>query len=425
MERKMLALRQAFRIAGVSPRGYVFFCGGRKEAKAKIWFLREKKKMISIALIGSTGSIGRQVCSVVGRYPDKFRFSALVARGNREVFLSQVSRFRPRRAVLTQEGSFAGMPPAIDGVLFSEGEENALECIEDCDVAFVAASGFAGLKYSLKAIACGKRLALANKETLVCGGGLVMREAARRGIDLVPVDSEHSALWQALHFDRRAPFEQLILTASGGPFYGKSKAELAAVTVRDTLRHPTWQMGAKITVDSATLLNKGFEVIEAKWLYDAPFSKIRTVVQPTSIVHSMVAFADGSVLAQMSYPTMEVPIQLALTYPDRLPSGLQIPDFAALGEIRFLTLERKAFPCYDLALTAGEMGDGYPCALNGAGEAAVHAFLRGQIGFTRIAEVIEEVLSRTPRVRADDYESLCEIDRRARGEAVKIIGNGV
>lgn len=381
--------------------------------------------MISIALIGSTGSIGRQVCSVVRRYPDRFCFSALVARGNRELFFEQVSEFRPRRAVLTQKGVFSGMPPAIQGVSFSKGEEKALECIEDCDVAFVAASGFAGLKYSLKAIACGKRLALANKETLVCGGDLVMRQVIEKGIDLVPVDSEHSALWQALHFDRRGKFEQLILTASGGPFYGKSKAELAKVTVKDTLRHPTWQMGAKITVDSATLLNKGFEVIEAKWLYDAPFEKIRTVVQPTSIVHSMVAFADGSVLAQMSYPTMEVPIQLALTYPERLPSGLAVPDFASLGEIRFLPLERKAFPCYDLALTAGAAGGGYPCALNAAGEVAVNAFLREKIGFTRIAEVIEEVLSRTERARADDYESLCEIDRRAREEAEKIIGNAV
>lgn len=381
--------------------------------------------MISIALIGSTGSIGRQVCNVVRRYPDRFCFSALVARGNRELFFEQVSEFRPRRAVLTQKGVFAGMPPAIQGVAFSEGEENALECIEESDVVFVAASGFAGLKYSLKAIACGKRLALANKETLVCGGDMVMRQVREKGIDLVPVDSEHSALWQALHFDRRGKFEQLILTASGGPFYGKSKAELAKVTVKDTLRHPTWQMGAKITVDSATLLNKGFEVIEAKWLYDAPFEKIRTVVQPTSIVHSMVAFADGSVLAQMSYPTMEVPIQLALTYPERLPSGLAVPDFASLGEIRFLPLERKAFPCYDLALTAGAAGGGYPCALNAAGEVAVNAFLREKIGFTRIAEVIEEVLSRTERARADDYESLCEIDRRAREEAEKIIGNAV
>ncbi len=408
----MLAARQAFLTKG----GALPLCA------EKFCFTGEKR-MISIALIGSTGSIGRQVCNVVRRYPDRFRLSALVARRNKELFFEQISEFRPARAVLTERGVIAGMPPVPDGVFLAEGEEDALKCVEDCDVAFVAASGFAGLKYSLKAIACGKKLALANKETLVCGGELVMRETARRGVDLVPVDSEHSALWQALHFDRRAPFEQLILTASGGPFYGKTREELRNVTVEDTLRHPTWQMGAKITVDSATLLNKGFEVIEARWLYDASFSKIRTVVQPTSIVHSMVAFADGSVLAQMSYPTMEVPIQLALTYPERLPAGLNIPDFAALGDIRFLPLERKAFPCYDLALTAGEQGDNYPCALNAAGEEAVGAFLRRQIGFTQIAEVIEEVLSRTERARADDYESLCGVDRRAREEAVKIIGN--
>ncbi len=377
--------------------------------------------MISIALIGCTGSIGRQVCNVVGRYPDKFRFSALVAHSSRELFFRQVAAFRPRRAVLIQKGLLSGMPPAPEGVSFSEGEEEALACIEECDVVFVAASGFAGLKYSLKAIGCGKKLALANKETLVCGGEFVMRLAEEKGVELVPVDSEHSAIWQALHFDRHAKFEELIITASGGPFYGKKPEELKHVTVEQTLRHPTWQMGQKITVDSATLLNKGFEVIEAKWLYGAPFSRIRTVVQPTSIVHSMVAFADGSVLAQMGYPSMEVPIQLALTYPERLPAGLKIPDFAALGEIRFLPLERKAFPCFDLALTAGEAGGGYPCALNAAGEEAVRAFLRKEIGFTQIAQVIEEVLSRTERTRADDYGSLCGVDRRAREEARKII----
>ncbi|MBQ9081494.1 MAG: 1-deoxy-D-xylulose-5-phosphate reductoisomerase [Clostridia bacterium] len=379
--------------------------------------------MISIALIGSTGSIGRQVCAVVRRYPEKFRFSALVANKNAKILAEQVDFFKPDRAVLLDESALLNMPTPPEGVALRSGEQSALDAVCDCDVVFVAATGFAGLKYSLKAIECKKRLALANKETLVCGGELVMRLVEEKKVDLVPVDSEHSAIFQALHFNRNAKFSSLILTASGGPFYGYTKEQLQGVTVQKALKHPTWSMGAKITIDSATLLNKGFEVIEAKWLYHAPFEKIQTVVQPESIIHSMVSFSDGSVLAQMSYPTMEVPIQLALTYPERLPCNLKPLDFSALGAIHFKPLKRKDFPCYDLALTAGEWGDNYPCALNAAGEVAVNAFLKEEIGFTNIAEVIEETLSRTAREKVSDYVTLCGVDRRAREEAKKIIKN--
>lgn len=376
--------------------------------------------MVSIALIGSTGSIGTQVCNVVRRYGDRFRFSALVANSSAEALARQAAEFMPERAVLAGGGSFSGVSP-VPGVCFETGERAALDCLASCDVAFVAATGFAGLKYSLEAIRQGKRLALANKETLVCGGELVMREAARAGIEILPVDSEHSAIWQALHFDRHADFERLIITASGGPFYGYTRQQLEGVTPERALCHPTWRMGPKITVDSATLLNKGFEVIEAKWLYDAPYEKIETVVQPESVIHSMVAFADGAVLAQLSYPTMEVPIQLVLTYPERLPSGLKIPDFAAMRAITFKPLRRKDFPCYDLALTAGENGGCYPCVLNGAGEEAVHAFLRGEIPFLRIAEVIGETLSAAAYSAADSYGALEEADGWARRKAREII----
>ena len=378
--------------------------------------------MISITLIGSTGSIGRQVANVVRRYPDKYRFYALVANTDAETLFSQAKEFRPEVAILA--GVERGEERKIGETAIYYGERAALDAIGGGDVAFVAATGFAGLKYSLKAIDEGKKLALANKETLVCGGELVMRRVKEKGVDLVPVDSEHSALWQALHFNRAAPYQKLILTASGGPFYGYTQDALRAVTPEKALCHPTWKMGAKITIDSATLLNKGFEVIEAKWLYDAGWDRIETVVQPTSVIHSMVAFADGSVLAQMSYPTMEVPIQLALTYPKRLFCGLEIPDFAKMGSIPFLPLERKDFPCYDLALTAGESGDNYPCALNAAGEEAVGAFLRRKIGFTDIARVIEETLNRTAREKVTDYASLCETDKKARREANGIIKNG-
>lgn len=378
--------------------------------------------MLSIVLIGSTGSIGRQVCSVVRRYPDRYRLRAIVAHSNEEIFYRQVAEFCPRRAVLIDR-DVTPMSESFGDTLLQSGEEHALECVDEGDVVFVAASGFAGLKYSLRAIEGGKRLALANKETLVCGGSLVMDAVGRKGVDLVPVDSEHSALWQALHFNRHGDYSRLILTASGGPFYGYTKEQLSRVGVKEALNHPTWRMGAKITVDSATLLNKGFEVIEAKWLYGADYRQIHTVVQPESIIHSMVEFADGCVLAQMSYPTMELPIQLALTYPDRSDCGLKPLNFEELGAIHFKPLERKAFPCYDLALSAGEAGDNYPCVLNAAGEVAVNAFLRERIPFTKIAEVIEGVLAATGREKPIDYAHLVQIDRAARRTAERIIGN--
>ena len=378
--------------------------------------------MKTLSLIGSTGSIGRQVCSVVRRHPDKFKIKSIVANASTELFLQQVQEFMPEYAALADEQAGKQIEHLIpQGVKFGYGETAAEDAIAYGDVAFVAATGFAGLKYSLKAAELGKNIALANKETLVCGGELVMRKIKGAGIDLMPVDSEHSALWQALHFNANAPFRRLIITASGGPFYSYTEEQLKAVTPASALKHPTWNMGAKITIDSATLLNKGFEVIEAKWLYDAPLSKIHTVVQPESIIHSMVEFEDGGILAQMSYPTMELPIQLALTYPERYDCGLKPLDFETLGAIHFKPLDRKRFPCYDLALTSAELGDNYPCALNGAGEVAVRAFLDGRIEFLQIAKTIEWALSRTERATPDSYEILKETDGRARALAKEYI----
>ena len=378
--------------------------------------------MKTISLIGSTGSIGQQVCSVVRRHPDKFQIKSIVANSSAELFLQQVKEFMPEYAALADEKAgkeIAAQIPA--GVKYGYGEKAAEEAIAYGDVAFVAATGFAGLKYSLKAVDLKKDIALANKETLVCGGELVMSKVQTAEVDLMPVDSEHSALWQALNFRANAPFRRLIITASGGPFYSYTDEQLKNVTPMSALKHPTWQMGAKITIDSATLLNKGFEVIEARWLYDAPLEKIHTIVQPESIIHSLVEFDDGCVMAQMSYPTMELPIQLALTYPERFDCGLQPLNFEELGAIRFLPLERKRFPCYDLALTALEIGDNYPCALNGAGEVAVHAFLQGRIAFTEIADTMRVALEKTERMKAASYEILKETDARARAIAREII----
>ncbi len=370
--------------------------------------------MIRIALIGCTGSIGRQTADVVRRYPERFCFSALACGHGGAAFEALCAEFSPAVA-LCSEGGF--VPPAGTRTL-KEGEEARL--FEGCDVAFIAAGGFAGLKYTLLAAEAGKKIALANKESLVCGGELVMRAVREKGLDLVPVDSEHSALFQCLAFRRDAPFSKLVLTASGGPFYHLSREELARVTAADALRHPTWNMGAKITVDSATLLNKGYEVIEAKWLYDADFSQIEAVVHPESIVHSLVCFEDGAALAQLGYPDMRVPIQLALTYPERLPCEKPL-DLPALGKLTFLPFPEERFPCFSLAIAAGRAGGTLPTVLNAAAEEAVHAFLGGRITFPMIAETIECALGALPRENAESYPQLCEADGKARSCAAQYL----
>ncbi len=357
--------------------------------------------MVNIALIGCTGNIGRQVAEVVRRHPQLFSFSALVCGRDAEGLRALCDEFRPRIA-------FCGENGAGEGVF------------EGCDVAFIAASGFAGLAYTLQAINCGKKVALANKESLVVGGELVMRAAKEKGVEIVPVDSEHSAIFQALGFRRGAKFKKIVLTASGGPFLHCTAEQLARVTAKEALNHPTWKMGAKVTVDSATLLNKGYEVIEAKWLYNADFGQIEAVVHPESIVHSLVYFEDGAALAQLGYPDMRVPIQLALTYPERLPCAPDL-DLAALGSLHFERLPAEKFPCFALATEAGKAGGTTPAVLNGAAEEAVRAFLRGRIAFPRIAETIREVLGRIPRAEASSFGAIAEADRAARAEANLIL----
>ncbi len=375
--------------------------------------------MKKVAVVGSTGSIGRQVINVVRRYPAKFQIVALIAGGSVESFARQIDEFKPPFAALADETAAKNYKEAPQCTTFLSGEGGALKALEECgaDVIFVACGGFAGLKYSLKAIELGATLALANKETLVCGGDLVMKRAAK----LVPVDSEHSALWQCLNFDCHAPFESLIITASGGAFRGRAWETLKNVSPEQALAHPTWKMGAKITIDSATLLNKGYEVIEAHHLYGAPYSAVSAVIHPQSIVHSMVRFKDGATLAQLSYPTMELPIQLALTYPDRLDCGLKQLDFTQRLNLDFQPLERKQYPLYDLALTCGEEGGILPTALNAASEVAVNAFLNGGLRFTDIYTVADRVVSSVVNGKADGYEALQSADSNARQAAYRII----
>ena len=362
--------------------------------------------MKKIALIGSTGSIGRQVLRVVKNHPDHFKIVALVANAPSEEFDRQLREFTPEFYALA-----------------SSDKESALCAAEiDCaDVIFNAAGGFAGLGYSLRAIKAGKVLALANKETLVCGGDLILPEIAGRGGEIVPVDSEHSAIWQCLNFRKNDRINRLIITASGGAFRGLKPEELKYVTPEQALNHPTWKMGKKITVDSATLMNKGYEVIEAHVLFGTPYCDIQTVIQPQSIVHSMVEFEDGAILAQMSYPTMELPIQLALTWPERLNCELPSMDFTKAFSLKFEPLERADFPLYDLTLKCGEAGGIMPCVLNAADEVAVHAFLEKGIAYTDIFKVVDSVISATENEKVTSFEQLVETDKSARAKAQKII----
>ena len=357
--------------------------------------------MIKIALIGCTGSIGRQVCDVVRSHPERFEFSALVCRENSEALAKLKEEFRPAISYCSAQGE---REDVFDG----------------CDVAFIAVSGFSGLAYTLRAARAGKIIALANKESLVCGGELVTSEAEKHGATLVPVDSEHSAIFQALAFQRDATFSKLVLTASGGPFLHCTKEELKTVTPKEALQHPTYKMGAKISIDSATLLNKGYEVIEAKWLYGADFSEIEVIVHPESIVHSLVYFKDGAAIAQLAYPDMRIPIQLALTYPERDECAPAL-DLAKIGALHFLRLEEEKFPCFTLALNAGREGGTCPAILNAAAEVAVGAFLDERISFPEIAETIERTLNAISRENADSYEKIKDADFHARCYANKLI----
>lgn len=374
-----------------------------------------------IALIGSTGSIGRQVINVVNRYPERFEIVAIAANTGGELFQRQMAEQKPAFAALRAEGETPKGIPANTRFARGEGAFEEACAYPSADVVFVAVTGFAGLKAALCAIGAKKDIALANKECLVAGGNLVMPAAEAAGVRVLPVDSEHSALWQCLSFDRNAPFSKLILTASGGALRDVPLEKLPDMTAKDALAHPNWDMGAKITVDCATMLNKGFEVIEAMHLYNAPLEKIEVVMHRESIVHSMVAFEDGAVLAQMSYPSMELPIQLALTYPERLRANAAPLDFAKLSALHFSAPDPVRYPCFTLALECAKQGGDMPCALNAAGEVAVQAFLRGQIKYTQIAEIIERTLERTVRRNAESYALLEETDGAARALARSLL----
>jgi 1-deoxy-D-xylulose-5-phosphate reductoisomerase len=357
-----------------------------------------------LAILGSTGSIGRQTLDVVRALPERFRVVALAAGRNRGLLERQLDEFRPDHISLADAGLSL--------------EEMAV--LPEADIVVIATPGTAGMKATLAAARAGKAIALANKESLVAAGELITAEAARSGARLLPVDSEHSAIWQCLNGEP-AP-RRLYLTASGGPFRTFTKEQMAAVTPDQALAHPSWTMGPKVTVDSATLLNKGLEVIEARWLFDIPVEAVTVLVHPQSIVHSMVAFADGSIKAQLGYPDMRLPIQYALTWPERVPNAkLPVLDWSKVAGLTFEAPDTERFPCLRIAIAAGKQGGTAPAVLCAAGEAAVALFLDRRLPFLRMPRLIEAVLEKHTPVTHPSLEDVLAADAWARAYAMDLI----
>lgn len=369
--------------------------------------------MIKISLIGSTGSIGRQVVDVALRHKDKFKIITLAAGGNAKLLEEQANLLHPEVIALADPEKACEIKELPKGTALYTGENAVLHAVsEKSDIVFVAVSGFAGLNPTLEAISLGKDIALANKETLVAGGEIVMKLAKEKGVRIIPVDSEHSAIFQCLGFKRDADFRKLIITASGGAFRDLPKAKIEKMNAADALRHPNWNMGKKITIDCATLLNKGLEVIEACRLYNAPLEKVEAIIHPESIIHSMVEFCDGAIMAQLGYPSMEIPIQLALTYPKRYETG--VPFLSLAGKtLHFDNIDTDRFPCFSLALDAYKKGGLYPCAMNAANEAAVRLYLEDKIKFYDIAELISYATEKAQNGEVT-YDNLVFADAEAR-----------
>lgn len=386
----------------------------------------ELKEVTAVAVVGSTGSIGTQALDVVRAEPDRYDVVALGAGGaNLDLLVAQAQEHRPKVVAVADvavAGELARRLPWCEVRAGGQGADTALASLcESADVVVNGVVGFAGLPVTLATLSAGTRLALANKESLIAAGPLVARVRSTPGAEILPVDSEHCALHQCLRAGHDREVATLVLTASGGPFRGRTRAELANVTVADALAHPTWKMGPKITVDSSTLMNKGLEVIEAHELYGTPYDSIDVVVHPQSVVHSMVTFTDGATIAQLSLPDMRLPISYALAYPDRSPVAVGAVDWARLGRLDFEAPDRAAFPCLDLAFVAGRRGGSAPAWLNAANEVAVEAFLSGRLAWRSIPDVLNECLDRHDGTVLEDVDVVIEIDLRARDVARTVI----
>ncbi|MGE6227183.1 1-deoxy-D-xylulose-5-phosphate reductoisomerase [Paenibacillus chitinolyticus] len=377
-----------------------------------------------IAILGSTGSIGTQTLDVIAHHPDQFTVEALAGGRNVELLAEQIRRFKPKLAsVATRElaDRLSALIPAGTRVLF--GEEGLLETAAGTDADFVvtAVVGNQGLEPTIAAIEAGKTIGLANKEPLVSAGHLVTEAANRKGVRLLPIDSEHSAIFQCLNGERREEIRKITITASGGSFRDRTREELEGVTVEQALNHPNWSMGAKITIDSATMVNKGLEVIEAHWLFGLPYDQIGVILHPESIIHSYVEFNDSSIIAQLGNPDMRVPIQYALSYPNRLHSPAKSLDLAEIAALNFRPMDFDRFPCLRMAYESGRTGGTAPTVFNAANEQAVAKFLQGEIPFLRIETIIEECLQRHSVMSSPQIGDILEADRWAR-ETASLLG---
>ena len=378
-----------------------------------------------IAIFGSTGSIGTQALEVIAANPDRFEVEILTAHSNDKLLIQQAKKFSPNAVVIVNENKYAAVKEALASTnvkVFSG--ENALEetaAFDTYDMMLAAIVGFAGLKSTLRAIRSGKAIALANKETLVVAGDIVMQQAVEKRVPVIPVDSEHSAIFQCLVGETRNKIEKVVLTASGGPFLGKKPNFLVNVKKEHALQHPNWSMGAKISVDSATLMNKGLEMIEARWLFNLQPDQIQVIVHPESIIHSMVQFEDGSIKAQMGLPDMKLPIQYALAFPRRIPNVLPRYDFTRSSGLHFEQPDIKTFRNLALATEALQKGGNMPCVLNAANEIAVYGFLRNRIGFLDMMEMVERTIGRIAYIENPTLEEYFESDAEARNFAASLI----
>jgi len=376
----------------------------------------EKK---NLAVLGSTGSVGTQTLEVVACFPDRFEISVLTAGRNADLLIQQAIKFQPKLVVLSDEQAYKQVKKALagTGIEVAYGEEALVDAVqlEEIDIVLTAIVGSVGLKPTIAAIKKGKDIALANKETLVVAGELIKKLVEEYKVRLLPVDSEHSAIFQCLPGEESNPIEKIVLTASGGPFRGKSREELEHVTKAQALKHPNWSMGAKITIDSASLMNKGLEVIEAKWLFDLEAEQVDVIIHPQSIVHSLVQFQDGSMKAQMGLPDMKLPIQYALTYPDRIQNNFERFNFANYPSLTFETPDMKTFRNLELAYQALREGGNRPCVLNAANEVVVAAFLNDEVSFLGMSDIIEETMCQVDQkenLLLEDYLHYDEESRR-------------
>lgn len=380
--------------------------------------------MKHISLLGSTGSIGKQTLEVVAANPDKLKVRALAAHRSDELLEQQIRQFEPDIAVLSDKDAAARLAARYHGkTKILAGDEGLLAAAmyDGADTVLASMVGYAGLRPTLAAIECGKNIALANKETLVAAGSLVMAAVRKHGVSLTPVDSEHSAIFQSLRGGAEKEVKRLIVTASGGPFRGKKRSELENVTLAQCLKHPNWSMGPKVTLDSSTLVNKGLEVMEAHWLFDMPYDKIDVVVHPQSIVHSLVEFCDGSVIAQLGEPDMRLPIQYALSWPDRFDYSFEQLDLVKAASLTFEAPDLEAFPSLKIAVDCGKAGGTLPCAFNAANEEAVNAFLHDKIKYLDIPYITAAVTQAHDNVAEPQIEDIEQADAWARAEAQRVI----